>query len=114
MLVGDLARTEGGDRWATFAAPPQSDDGGVAGLFLGGPSASPMLDEERGDALELQSARGVERSAAVAVHGIHVDALRHRERDRLEHQGLAFTPIRWHPRCSPAHAGGRHHGGGDV
>ena len=22
MLVGDLARTEGGGRWATFAAPP--------------------------------------------------------------------------------------------
>ena len=31
MLVGDLARTEGGGRWATFAAPPQSsvhDNGG--------------------------------------------------------------------------------------
>jgi hypothetical protein len=26
MLVGDLARTEGGGRWATFAAPPPLEE----------------------------------------------------------------------------------------
>ena len=36
MLVGDLARTEGGGRWATFAAPPPLEESGDSHLAEAG------------------------------------------------------------------------------
>ena len=83
-------------------------------LFASRAGARAPFDEERGDALELQCASGIERGTAVAVRGVEVDALIGREPDALEHQRLALGAIRLHPRDTAAHARRGHHRVGDL